>query len=67
MSGKGDGRRPGKDYAANYDNIFSIDDAREKRDGEDGLNARRDEVRLTCKILGFDEEQTEAVLEDMGL
>ena len=70
MTGKGDGRRPGKGYADNYDNIFNISDARKKRDNydaTDALDARRDEVINMCVLMGFTEEETDAVLEDMGL
>jgi hypothetical protein len=69
MSGKGDKRRPGKGYGEGFDNIdWSLSTRMEERERQnEEREAKREEVRMVGELLGFTDEQIEAILEEEDL
>jgi len=57
-AGKGSKRRPGNDYAANWDRIFGVLDAEEVQQAE------MDELRESLRQAGNTPEEIEAIIEE---
>jgi hypothetical protein len=66
VTGKGSGRRPGKDYADGYDNIvWDIDKRRDEKN--EANEAEREEIVFVSLLMGLSKEQIDAILEEKGL